>query len=319
MRTTEAEPFSSPISPNILAGSSARVERVTGETAHQILADLIAWLCRGEWKPASVCIGTYGATMSERGEINGISRDEGSPLNGQDIRKIVSRLFSENGASPTLSVETDVGVYAIGENYMRALPRSDGTAELTTKDPIAFGFFSGGVGAAVCQNLRLIRGLQVGHRGKMPVYPHPLDLSHGFRPVHRFPFSIEAMTCVSSIKSRATLIDGFDGSLADLIQRPEAKTWDIVAYYIAMFCFSLVVNYSPRLIVLGGRTVTHPTFMLERVRQSYSELTRNTLAIDRGTSLEAGDPHSFIQLPHSIETCLYGSLEVARRQFEKDR
>lgn len=311
----EGEVDHRPISPVLLTECDTKIVDVEDDSAERALEGLVEWLCRDR-NPESICIGTYGAfsVESEPGtlRIEGISKGTSGPLVGCDLRALLVSSFHSYGAYPLVSIETDVGVYAVGENYVRGLPDTDGAKVLSRNDALAFGYFTGGVGSAISQNLRLIRGRFVGQRGKIPVYPHPLDIEIGFRSNHAFPFSLEAHTEISAIQRRVALMDGVEMSFEQLADSPEHQVWDVVAHYAAMFCFDVFVNYSPKIVVLGGRTMTGVDGMIERVQSKFSQIILDADSGSIGQMPRADDVSNFIVWPHSLETSLFGCLQIAK-------
>lgn len=311
----EGEVDHRPIPPMLLAECDTKIVDVEDGSAEQSLEMLLEWLCR-ERKPESICVGTYGAFSVEgeqgRLRIDGISKNTSGPLVGCDLRGLLVASFHRYGAYPLVSIETDVGVYAIGENYVRGLPDTDSAKVLSKSDALAFGYFTGGVGSAISQNLKIIRGRFVGQRGKIPVYPHPLDIEIDFRPNHAFPFSLEAHTEISAIETRAALMDGAETSFEQLTDSPKHEVWDVVAHYVAMFCFDVFVNYSPKVVVLGGRTMTGVVGMIERVQGRFRQIISDADNSSIRQMPRADDISNFIVWPHSLETSLFGCLHVAK-------
>lgn len=321
---SQGEAWPSPISPTALTKSKPESIRLSNEDALAALHELIDWIFDQGESPDVICIGTYGAFVNPNSRLprlglEGIAGEANGPLAGKPIRAIVEeRIEARFGskAMPEILIETDTGVYAVGENYVRSLPGFGKNPTLTKDDPLAFGFFSGGVGAAVCQNLTLNRGLFVGQRGIMPVYPHPWDIDQEFEPKHPLHFSLSARTEIQSIEHRAKLLGYSKTSFAELVKDINLEVWDIVAHYIAYFCIGMLSQYSPRIIVLGGMVVNDTPHLIDLVREKFSDFLGDLDNHYTNRMDIAADPETYIQAATSLDTCLYGCLQIAKSHIQ---
>jgi len=193
--------------------------------------------------------------------LSGSRMNKGEEFN---LHAAVKEVFKrKDKSSPAVSCLGDTEAHVFGEHY---LFRNHGDNERAAekhkdstigKDTIAYLMIDEGVGGAVLQRGKFVKGdapLQIGH---MTIQQHSKDECEppSSCPAHHYP-------CLESLVSLKAIRDRWELSVNELeALDPNSDILRLLAFYIAQAVFQISLFFTPTVILLGGRVMDNPALI----------------------------------------------------------
>ena len=130
-----------------------------------------------------------------------------------------------------------------------------------------------GIGAGVMSNGKCVEGLMHPESGHILVRKHVKDTYKGSCPYHG-----DCCEGLSSANSIADRLNIHYSELKDLSDTHDV--WDMVAYYLAQLCVSIILISSPQVIVIGGGVLKR-RILYQLIRHYVQQLLNGYIRVDR--------------------------------------
>lgn len=129
------------------------------------------------------------------------------------------------------------------------------------RDPVVYLTVGTGIGGGAYVNGRLLHGAQHPEMGHMLLARHEKDAFSGTCPFHG--------SCWEGLASGTAILARWARGGEDL--QPDHPAWELEAWYLAQGIVSLLMAFSPKVVILGGGVMKTPG-LLDRVRRQAREL-----------------------------------------------
>lgn len=281
----------------------------------------------GDWIKARATGGLRSIGIGCYGPFKKISReDRGHPdygtldttshgrLSNLNIPQLVlNGLGRTQEHGPKITMETDVGLAAIGSVYNRS--RSAASRDDTIDDQvIVFVKASLGIGGAFLRASTPWHGRLHPEMGQcnVPRWPDPNEVEPKWRYSGAMnKNSIEGLASVEAIETR------YSTKFDDLKKQPDHEAWTREAWYLAQLAWTITCTICPHQIIFGGRIIGVP-YLIDKVRTTFEQDIANWPSFpyiaDRVTdyivpSLAKRDGKSYVDRPGIVGALCLAAME----------
>lgn len=281
-----------------------------------ILAHVVATLAPFADDLVGIGVGCYGPFVSMRRVVHGpdgqqLNADYGRldvmradlPLRGLSLAEEFQQGFAALGKrAPTVLVQTDASVAALGESWYRRFGR---------EDVLVFLFLTEGIGGGYVTGRVIGTGALHPEMGLIAVDVDTRDpLKRRFKSGQAV--SLGELARAETMLERAQALGHDVDRLEQLLKLGDAGLWPVWANYIAQMCMTCTAVLSPRAIVLGG-PLSLASRCLPKVRGEFERLWSERLRGPAPThdALESDGYISLSSRDRSIAPELAGAIFLA--------
>eukprot|EP01039_Chlorochromonas_danica_P009700 gene9700-10727_t len=266
-------------------------------TPEQTLAAIKEWLEKNKSEYCAVGVATFGP-VDPRPNSPRYGYITSTPKPGWKDTDVIGQLGLRGGPIPFL-FDTDVNAPAMAE-YQQLQGQVTSCAYVT---------IGTGVGVGLVINGQTVKGLMHPEGGHIPVRRHPDEtLETGICPYH--PFCLEGYCNNLSVAKRL----GLDRRSLEQVGDDD-PSWELLAFYIAQLCTSLVLLVSVEKIVLGGGLMQR-TVLFDHIRQETMKMLNGYIDLPTLTT-EEGMKTFIVPPKHGSKAGILGAAHLAKQAWEQ--